>query len=272
MSHRREFEGNNVENAVENACTELNIPREKLKYDVISYGSSGIFGLVGTKKAKIRVLAPEPVETEALEEETAASKPDKPQGTTETEKMEKEAATTGDPEAAQQADAGFQENGMEIGRELLQRIVDGITTDATISQRKDQDRVRYNIDGGNSAILIGKRGQTLEAIQYIIEKAVNKHSQQRIRVQVDVEGYLDMRRDSLKRLAERLADKAKRTGKPVTIGQMNAHERRIVHVALKEDNGIRTKSVGDGFLRKLVIFPKKNVYSGDDRSSPTETS
>lgn len=264
MSHGVEFEGNNVENAVDNACAELSIPREKLKYDVISYGSSGIFGLVGTKKARIRVIAAAPAVTETdpdeEHEDSKQSIPPEPIAKT------TEPAPAEEPETEPLDDDRFSKNPIELGKQILQRIIDGITTEATISHEEDSERISYKINGGNAAILIGKRGQTLESIQYIIEKVVNKHSEKRLRVQVDVEGYLEMRRDSLKRLAERLAEKSKRTGKPVTIGQMNAHDRRIVHLALKEDHAVRTKSVGDGFLRKLVIFPKKNISHSDSSS------
>ena len=116
----------------------------------------------------------------------------------------------------------------------------------------------FNIDGGNPAALIGRRGQVLEAIQYLVEKIINKHSEQRIRVQIDVEGYLNNRRVRLQKLAGRLAEKAKYTGKPAIIRQMNAHDRRIVHLTLRNDSGVRTQSIGNGFLKKLVIFPKKN--------------
>ncbi len=146
----------------------------------------------------------------------------------------------------------------EIGREALQRMIDLITTDATISIEEKSNRFCFNVKGGNSAVLIGKRGQTLEAMQYIVEKIVNKKRKERVGIQVDVEGYLEKRRISLEKTAFRLAEKVKRTGKPATIGQMNSHDRRIVHIALKDDDMVRTQSMGDGILRKLVIFPKKN--------------
>jgi spoIIIJ-associated protein len=117
------------------------------------------------------------------------------------------------------------------------------------------------VSGGNSAVLIGKRGQTLEAIQYLVEKIVNKNRKGRVGIHVDVEGYLEKRRIRLQRLAVRMAEKVKSTGKPSAIGQMNAHDRRIVHIALQDDNRVRTQSKGEGFLKKLVIFPKKNSSS-----------
>jgi spoIIIJ-associated protein len=86
---------------------------------------------------------------------------------------------------------------------------------------------------------------------------INKKSTNRIRVLVDVEGYLDKRKNNLQQIASRMAEKAKRTKKPVTIGQMNSHDRRIVHIHLKDESGVRTQSIGEGYYRKLMIFPKK---------------
>lgn len=253
MSPSLEFEEKNVEMAVKKACEELNIPREKLKHDVISYGSTGIFGLVGTKKARIRVTVPEPsrasVHKDSDSEKNRGGSPDQAIDDTDSQidvAPEKQEILHSDDDLK------------DIGRDALQRIIDLITTDATISIEERSNRIFFNVNGGNSAILIGKRGQTLEAIQYILEKIVNKSRQERIRIQVDVEGYLEKRRISLEGLATRLAEKVKRTGKPATIGQMNSHDRRIVHIALKNDSLVRTQSMGEGVLRKLVIFPRKN--------------
>ena len=240
-----EFEGKNEENAVQNACEELNLTKEKIKYSVISYGSSGIFGLVGSKKARIRVTLPKhPCKDVAdnYNNEKSFMAKDSPIK-----------AMIADKEAPPISD-----DSVDFGREVLQTIIDVITTDAKISVGETLNPIMFNIEGGNTALLIGKHGQTLEAIQYLVEKIVNKHNKQRIRIQVDSEGYMENRRIKLEKLASRLAEKSKRNGKPVTVGQMNAHERRIVHIALKDDNGVRTQSIGEGVYKKLVIFPKKN--------------
>jgi spoIIIJ-associated protein len=254
MSPWLEFEDKSVEKAVQKACEQLDIPKEKLEHNVISYGSSGIFGLVGTKKARIRVMLPEPTQVADMEKpvirkqnESYQKQEMKPEGTS----IE---ATLNNFEIHH-----FPDDPVDLGRSVLQNIIDRITTDARISTGESSEHILFNIEGGNAAVLIGKRGQTLEAIQYLVEKIVNKHIEPRIRIQIDVEGYLETRRTNLKRLAERLAEKSKRTRKPVTIGQMNAQERRVVHLALKDDNGVRTQSMGDGYYRKLVIFPKKSI-------------
>ncbi len=260
MSPSLEFEEKNVEMAVKKACEKLNIPREKLKHDVISYGSTGIFGLVGTKKARIRVTLPEafraPEQKESDSENKSGGSPSPAKDDTD---LQIDVA----PEKPEILPSD--EDPKDIGRDALQRIIDLITTDATIAIEERSNRIFFNVKGGNSAILIGKRGQTLEAIQYVLEKIVNKKRQERIRIQVDVEGYLEKRRISLEGLATRLAEKVKRTGKPATIGQMNSHDRRIVHIALKNDGKVRTQSMGEGVLRKLVIFPKK-IRNGKNAS------
>ena len=253
MTPRLEFEGKNVERASQKACEELRISKDKLKYDVISYGATGIFGLVGIKKAKIRVTLPDSIPEEKVQDK------DKHSNELEKQTTEVESPTEQVP-LDDNAVAFIPDESVNLGKDVLQRIIDLITTDAEISFEKKSDRILFNIKGGNIAILIGKRGQTLEAMQYIVEKIVNKHSEQRIRIQIDIEGYLEKRRNSLKKLASRLAEKAKRTGKTITIRQMNAHDRRIVHLALKDDSGVRTQSIGDGLLKNLLIFPRKKYF------------
>ncbi len=259
-----EFEEKNVEKAVKKACDELKISKEKLKYEIVSYGSTGIFGLVGFKKAKIRVVSPMPTPKPESAPEIASKKMnDKQQNNGSQKQTAKDKysliqAALDDKEIYTLPDNSVADNPVDIGRNVLQRIIDLITTDATISVEQNSHRILFSVDGGNPAALIGKRGQALEAIQYLVEKIVNKHTKQRIRVQIDVEGYLENRRVRLQKLAGRLAEKAKHTGKSVAIGQMNAHDRRIVHLALRNDSGVRTQSVGNGFLKKLVIFPRKN--------------
>ena len=254
MSPFLEFEGKSVEKAVEKACEELNIPKDKLEHDVVALGSTGLFGLVGTKRARIRVTLPESASESAPENQSEIQLEETGEQGSPLESMQPPAGVLpGDPEVHP-----FPEDPQAFGESILRRIVDFITTGAEIRVEEGSERIKFDVTGGNPAVLIGKRGQTLEAIQYLVEKMVNKHSKERVRIQVDVEGYLANRKANLRRLAGRLAEKAKRTGKPTTIGQINSHDRRIVHLALKDDNAVRTQSMGDGFLRKLVIFPKKN--------------
>jgi spoIIIJ-associated protein len=267
MSALLEFKAKNVDKAVEKASAELKLPKEKIKYEVLSYGSSGIFGLSRTKKAKIRVKLPEdspdkepqPQSAEFHTEAPPAPDASNPSEATDAVPVDEDWAIKNNSKAQQAY--SFPDEAVEIGRLVLQRIVDTITADANISVEENAERLCFNVNGGNAGILIGKRGQTLDAIQTIIEKVVNKQNQNRIRVQVDIEGYLETRKENLENMALRLAEKSKKIGKPISLGEMNAYDRRIVHIALKDFPEVLTRSRGEGRLRKLVIFPKKRSYS-----------
>ena len=254
-----EFEEKNVDKAVKKACKELNVTQDEISYDVLSYGSSGIFGLAGAKKARIRVTITE--KTFVVETEIEARKENvnrKIESSGNRVLGEDHSFENRDP--ANEEPFTFPENPLDLGRTVLQHIVDFINPDAKGSAEESSERILLKVAGGNPAVLIGKKGQTLEAIQSLVEKIVNKHhaNHDRIRVQVDVEGYLETRKANLEKLAVRLAEKSKRIRKPISLGQMSAYERRIVHMALKDDPDVQTKSRGEGYLRKLIIFPKKS--------------
>ena len=241
MTSYIEFEGKNIDQAVKKACGKLKIDKEKIKYKVISHGSTGIFGLAGRKKAKIKVFVPEEKEPEKRPEKRIDNKKD---DIVQKENNEKE----------------LRENNIKTGKDVLQKIIDSITDDAKIAIDERPNKTIFNVVGGNSALLIGKRGKTLEAIQIIVEKVINKKNEKRSRTLVDIEGYMEKRNSYLKSLAKRLADKCKRFGKPMSLEEMNAHDRRIIHITLKSDKEVGTRSKGEGILRKIVIFPKKSSH------------
>lgn len=251
MSKTHEFQGKNVDQALIKASEELNLPVEKIKHEVLAYGSSGIFGLVGVKKAKIKVFLDDDKKS------TQRSKPEEKKPSPPLVQKETPVQPTDEAGGLATADESL----IRGGTQALQKIVDVITSGATVHLSQQKGKLYFTISGGDSGVLIGKRGQTLEAIQYLLEKMINKKSTNRIRVVVDVEGYLEKRKTNLQEMASRMAEKAKRTQKPVTIGQMNAHDRRIVHIHLKDEKGVRTQSIGDGYFRKLMIFPKKQGES-----------
>jgi spoIIIJ-associated protein len=277
MTNYIEFEGKNLEKALKKASDTLNKPVDKLKYDVVSYGSSGIFGLVGTKKAKIRVKTAgrDEIQKDARQQARDLVKdafniegPDsqaKSQVKSEVkselkQKVEQECVSPVKPVKAERHVEVTLPDAQAVitrGEEVLRRIIDCISEGSTIKGVQQDGRIVFQIESGNSALIIGKRGQTLEALQYLVEKIINKQNDQRVRILVDVEGYLETRKENLIKMASRMADKAQRINKPVTIGQMNAYDRRVVHLHLKENQAVRTQSMGEGYYRKLVIFPKK---------------
>jgi spoIIIJ-associated protein len=126
--------------------------------------------------------------------------------------------------------------------------VEKITTD---------DHVLFNLRGNDLGVLIGKHGQTLDALQYLVNLAANRDSMERVRVLLDVEDYRKRRADTLTQLALRLADKVKRRGEKVILEPMSSHERKIIHMALQNDQRIATFSEGEDPFRKVVIALKR---------------
>jgi len=288
MAQTKDFSGKDVDLAIKNACTKLTLSKNELKYDVISEGASGIFGIVGRKDAKIRVVLPDmdtadmeaqaelegirSIVDEAFGEETRLEATRKVEKTRPEPTRKKEFNSLEEPEPVDVSEKAVDvieeavdvsEEAFALGTEALQKMVDLITDDANVSASTESDRLTLSIEGGNSGILIGRKGQTLDAMQFLTDKIINRKSEARVRVKVDIEGYMETRKSNLKHLANKMADKAKKTGRPATINQMSAQDRRIVHLALKDDNQVRTQSMGDGYYRRLVIFPKKkNSFRG----------
>jgi spoIIIJ-associated protein len=126
-----------------------------------------------------------------------------------------------------------------------------------VTIREETDTIGLNIEGNDSGLLIGRRGQNLDALQYLLNKALNKSDNERKIIMVDSEEYRKRREESLLGLAERIRQKVKKTHKPVSISNMNAHDRRIIHLALQEDESLTTKSRGEGEYRKIVILPAR---------------
>jgi spoIIIJ-associated protein len=252
-----EFEGKDPEDAISQAAAHFNVPQEELEIEIISLGSSGLFGLLGGKKAKIRAaLKFEPIIEKTVEiKEKAVKKPEveteekaikKPEAATEKKAVEKpEAETEGDIDLA------------PLAQEILTDILQKMGETCTIQGAQELNQVNLVIEGEDAGLLIGKQGQTLEALQYLVTKILSKQTKRKPRVVIDIESYRERHKQSLIELALKQGEKAKRIGKPVTLNPMNAHDRRIVHLALQQDKEIKTKSRGEGLYKKIIIYPAK---------------
>ncbi len=252
-----EFEGKTTEDAIQNASEYLNIPVEELDVDVIEPGSAGIFGLVGTKKAKIKV-------SYTLEEEVG----EEDETMRDIVALAESAGIREEPEDADEEQTPWpadrpvpppleQETELRLAKETLETILNLIPMDTKVAAQRVDGNISLNIEGDNSGLLIGRRGRTLDALQFIVNKIVNKALERKVRVVVDSERYRRRRRDSLRQLALRMGEKAKRISKPVTTNPMNPADRRIVHLALKDDSQLDTRSRGEGLMKKVVIIPRK---------------
>jgi len=202
-----EIEGKTVEDAIKRACERLNVSREALKVEIITDGSSRLFGLVGGRKARIRVW---------LREVNRADK----------------------------------------ARRVLEEILLRANLPGTVKVTPQEDRILVEIQGDGSGILIGRKGKTLDALEYLINRIVPTSSSDQRRIVVDAEGYRARREQQLREMAAKLAQQAVERGKPALSPPLNARERRIVHLALRDHPQVTTASRGEGELRRVVVSPK----------------
>ncbi|MBW1798825.1 MAG: KH domain-containing protein [Deltaproteobacteria bacterium] len=125
----------------------------------------------------------------------------------------------------------------------------------TLRAQNTDGTIALDIEGDKSGLLIGRKGRTLDALQFIVNKIVNKTLQKRVQVVVDSENYRQRRKEFLVQMALKMGDKANKTRKPVSTNLLNPHERRIVHMALRDDERLETRSRGEGLLKKVIIMP-----------------
>ena len=268
-----EVSAKTLEEAIEYGLGELGLTREEVEIEVIKEGKRGVFGL-GAEDAQVRLtlkdvgqpLAEVPVGVERIEPGT-----DEPAPPTE---VEEQAAT---PEEADEevtaviGDAPLNDKALadssdveEFAVEFLNGLLDRMGIDADVIPRVADDLVEpgedpplvLDITGADLGILIGRRSETLRALQYMVRLMVSKQLNRWHPVVVDVESYRVRRRNSLHQLAQKMAERAVSSGRQVVMESMPAYERRIIHIALKNDPTVMTKSVGSDDNRKVTIIPK----------------
>jgi len=247
--NRREIEarGHDVENAIQAGLNQLGLGRNDVIIEVIDEGSRGLLG-IGSRDAVVRLMpmvAPQPVPAPAARSETGDVTPPTP--------------------AATDTDTGLDdsEEEQQLALDLLRTLLAKMHVDATVSSTLSEPDditgrriVVLEIQGNDLGVLIGTRGETLNAIQYLMRLMVGHKLRQRADFIIDVEGYRQRREQALARLAERMADKVIKRGRPVSLEPMPPHERRIIHMTLRDYDEVTTHSVGEGKRRKVRILPK----------------
>ena len=224
-----EIEEKTIDQAIQRACDAFNLPREKLNIEILSEGSSGILGLLGTKKARIRArILSLDIGKDAIH------------------KNESKENIKADENTALEAKA------------FIEGLLSHVGLDFAVKTEENGDYIVLNIEGDGGGLLIGRGGQTLDAMQYLTNKVLNKNGNGGKRIILDTENYRKKREQNLTALAEKLGEKAKRIKRPVTVNPMNAHDRRIIHMALQNDPDLTTRSRGEGAFRKIVIVPNKS--------------
>lgn len=150
--------------------------------------------------------------------------------------------------------------------DFLQKVFKAMNLEIAIDVAYDEaeETVTINLVGNEMGVLIGKRGQTLDSLQYLTSLVINKNTDGYLKVKLDTENYRARRKDTLENLARNIASKVKRTHKPVSLEPMNPYERRIIHSVLQNDRYVETHSEGDEPFRKVVVTPKRNVREYDN--------
>ena len=247
----KEYKAKTVDDCITAACEDLTVPSTELDYVVIEQGSSGFLG-IGSKDAVIKAKVKEIVNEAAAEAKPAeAVKP---------------AAEVSAPVVKKEASANISTNvncdSSEIEKKAVKFLTDvfaSMNLPVNIDAKYDETLCELNIDlsGDEMGVLIGKRGQTLDSVQYLVSLVVNKGTGDYIRVKVDTENYRQRRKDTLENLAKNIASKVKRTRHAVSLEPMNPYERRIIHSALQDDRFVTTHSEGEEPYRHVVVTMKR---------------
>lgn len=256
-----EVEGKTIDEAIENACREFNVPREKLNIEIISEGTTGFLG-IGSKKAVIKasMMNFDMAFDDHEEQNRTSNKPAEKQTAVKKQftpkPLQEKPAEPVTAHEKQDTGTSCEQTAIRA-KELLEGILQRMDIPGSVSFEEKDESITLNIEGDGDGLLIGKRGQNLDAIQYIVNKATNRSENGRKPIIIDSGTYRKRREESLLSLAAKLGDKVKRTKKPVTVSNMNAHDRRIIHMALQNDTTLVTKSRGEGEYRKIVIMLSK---------------
>ena len=240
-----EASGKTVEEAIEKALEELGAERDEVDVEVLSEARGGLLG-VGGGQARVRVRL--------LEEAT-------PEPGNEAEPKEGEYVE----DEAEPEEGEFVEDEAEYAAQMLDHLLALMGIDADVSIRDPETpgdglgmaKAVLDIEGDDLGILIGRRGDTLSSLQYLLNLMVSRQLRQHVAFTVDVEGYRRRRERQLTTLAHRMAEQVKRTRRPVTLEPMPPNERRIIHLALAEDRQVETSSTGEGDARKVAITPRR---------------
>ena len=254
--------GKTVDEAVREALNELNITKDNAEIEVLDEGQKGFLGLIGSKDATVKVW-PKVDETKSIlneifnEEIEPETSQEVVQNTDDELEFEDEEVST-DEIQVEEAIKTLDEENEEIlsaAREFLGKILETLELENIVEMELENNTLNVNVNGDENrlGILIGKRGVTLDSIQYILNLIVNKKSSRYIRVNLDSSGYRDKRKKTLENLAGKMANKVLKTGRSIKLEPMNSYERKIIHTALQDFEGVLTHSEGKDPFRKVVI-------------------
>jgi spoIIIJ-associated protein len=234
-----ESDGDTIDHAIEKALQVLQVGRERVEVEILEDAARGLLGF-GGKKARIRATVRPPLVSRETILESPPAGPD-----------HKGASLSPGDAATRRAE--------EVLGGILTRMG---TTGEVRARRSDEGDIIVEVSGEGSGVVIGRRGQTLDALEHLLNRIVSRDAEGEMsHITLDAENYRSRRREYLGELAARLADKAKQTGRMVTLNPLSPRDRRIVHLALQGDPEVSTRSIGEGHFRKLCIMPQSGPRS-----------
>lgn len=288
-----EVTGKTVDEALTNALIKLGTTSDKVVYEVIDKGSNGFLGLFNSKPAKIKARRKSDIEikiaadqvlkkqaeeaerkaAEAKKEAEVKKAADEKKAKAAEEKVEKQVQAEAKKNAVHETvseskavDAKAEMSHEEIEKRITTFLKEMFTAmdmnvNVTVTFDEKDDNVNVDLSGDNMGVLIGKRGQTLDSIQYLTSLVVNKGKEKYVRIKLDTENYRKRRQETLESLAKNIAYKVKRSRRSVSLEPMNPYERRIIHAALQNDKFVSTKSEGEEPFRHVVVVLNRDKAS-----------
>jgi spoIIIJ-associated protein len=249
-----------IEEATQNGLDQLGLTREEVDIEILDAGSRGLFGL-GGRQARVRLTLIGSKETKVSRKTGAPKKrqPSQPAGNSKPVAQEPEPSHQNEPVQSVESDDPTIKVAVGVINDLLGHMKVNASVDAEYVEPEDErDRqiLRININGNDLSILIGRRSETLNALQYIASLIINKQMGHSVPLMIDVQGYRSRREGQIRQLARRMADQALQTGRRQVLEPMPPNERRLLHLELRDHPDVYTESVGEGSSRKVTIRPK----------------
>jgi spoIIIJ-associated protein len=253
--------GRTVEEAIRNALRALGAKRDDVDLMVLDEGSRGVLGL-GSREARVRVTLLSAIEAGEAEDLVAAPVDAGPAA-----RAKDAPATMTSTPAVESPPPASADDPAGVARRITASLVEAMGIGASVTAREDADGVQVTVTGPQLAPLIGRHGQTLEALDLLVNLMTTRQLGRRVQVSVDAERYRERRRETLEALTRRVVGRVRRSGEPAPLDPMPASERRFIHTMLADDAQVTTYSEGEGSDRHIVIAPRGR--DGGSRSSPS---
>jgi spoIIIJ-associated protein len=250
-----EAEGRTIEEAVAAALAQLRVERDKVEIEVLAQATKGFLG-IGGKKARVRATLRAPLTVQLDESPSPTAR-------------RREEVRVAEPSAEREVVPALPSREVrEKACQLLAEILRLMEVEATVAVETRDAELVINIAGTEGGLLIGRNGQTLDALEYVLNRIVTRSDEGETHLTLDTEGYRERRRKNLENLALRLGERAKRRRKPVGLSPLSPRDRRVIHLALEGDPLVTTRSVGRGYFRRLFIVPEEGPRRERGRGGP----